>query len=54
MERLIAYLEGLLGPDEAAQLQAHLEICAGCLVEYEAFVYLHQKLLALGQNRSKT
>jgi anti-sigma factor RsiW len=54
MEQLIAYLEGLLGPDQAAQLQAHLEICAACLAEYEAFLHLRQRLLALGQSRSKT
>jgi len=33
--RVYEYLDGELGPDECAKIQAHLDECAPCLKEYD-------------------
>ena len=38
--RVYEYLDGELGPDECAKIQAHLDECGPCLSEYDLDVAL--------------
>ncbi len=49
IDDLIAYLEGLLGPEEEAQVQAHLQTCGACRIQCDAFALLRQRLINTGQ-----
>ncbi|MCL2423272.1 MAG: mycothiol system anti-sigma-R factor [Micrococcales bacterium] len=44
LARLWAYLDSELGELDAAQVQAHLDDCEGCLGEYEVEVVLRRVL----------
>lgn len=48
-ESLVAFMEGLLDPEQSLQCQAHLEACAACQAEYAAIASLQQRLVARGQ-----
>ncbi len=37
VEHVTAYLEGVLPPDQAEEVRAHLEICEGCHAYVEQF-----------------
>jgi anti-sigma factor RsiW len=45
----VAYLEGLLSPEQQMRLQEHLETCEACRVEYHAFAHLRRLLVNLGR-----
>ncbi len=49
IDDLVAYLEGLLGPEEKAQVQAHLQSCGACRIQCDAFAQLQQRLINTGQ-----
>jgi anti-sigma factor RsiW len=51
LEDLVAYLEGLLRAEQEMRLQAHLESCKACRVEYQAFAHLRRLLVNLGRAR---
>lgn len=48
-DNLVAYIEGLLEEEELLRCRTHLESCADCRSEHEAFARLHQKLDACGR-----
>jgi outer membrane lipoprotein-sorting protein len=43
-DNLVGYIEGLLDEEESIRFRNHLESCAGCRAEYQAFAHLEQKL----------
>ena len=49
MEDLVAFLEGLLGPEQQARLQAHLETCVACRAECEVLARLRRRLVNRGE-----
>jgi len=48
-DNLVAFIEGLLEEEESLRCRDHLEKCADCRTEYEAFAQLQQKLDARGR-----
>jgi outer membrane lipoprotein-sorting protein len=48
-DNLVGYIEGLLEEEESGRYRTHLESCAGCRAEYEAFAQLQKKLDARGR-----
>jgi outer membrane lipoprotein-sorting protein len=47
-DNLVGYIEGLLDEVESLRCRTHLESCAGCRAEYQAFARLQKKLDARG------
>ena len=43
-DNLVAYIEGLLDEEESLRCRTHLESCADCRAECEAFANLQQRL----------
>ena len=43
-DNLVAYIEGLLDEEESLRCRTHLESCADCRAECEAFAHLQQRL----------
>ena len=48
-ENLVAWMEGLLDPEESLQCQTHLETCAACRAEHTAITRLQRRLVTRGQ-----
>ena len=45
MENLVAYLEGLLDPEQVQRLGEHLKLCGGCRAECAEFAHLRERLI---------
>ncbi|WP_343075957.1 anti-sigma factor family protein [Armatimonas rosea] len=52
-ERLSAYLDSELSPDEREGVQSHLDSCAACTVEYRALAETKRALASLGARVSR-
>jgi outer membrane lipoprotein-sorting protein len=48
-DNLVGYIEGSLSEEESARYGTHLESCAGCRAEYQAYACLQQKLSDRGR-----
>lgn len=48
-ENMVAWMEGLLLPDQTAQFQAHLHQCEACRLELASLSCLQQRLTAAGE-----
>lgn len=48
-DKLVAYVEGLLGREESLRCQTHLETCVACQAEYQAIARLQRRLIANGR-----
>jgi hypothetical protein len=53
-DNFVALSEELLSAEEKQQCLAHLQTCAGCRAEYEAFTSLQKRLVARGQMAART
>ncbi len=49
VESLVAYLEGLLDPEQVQRLRGHLKVCRACRAECTAFAQLRERLIQAGQ-----
>lgn len=52
-ERLSAYLDSELNPEELAQVQGHLDSCQACFAEYRALSETKRALASLGARCSR-
>ncbi len=49
LEDLVAYLEGMLAPEQAQELREHLKICELCRAKCDAFAQLRERLIRWGR-----
>lgn len=51
-ENVVAHLEGVLDPGQAAEFQNHLAGCPACRGEHTQMAELHQRLVTHGETAS--